>query len=86
MLGSCVPSFLSLPQHLPLQWVLFGLCSLRDLSELQVGETSGRRAGRTGFRPLGRGGEEAEGVISQCHLLQHLLPDLLKSPIPMGRN
>lgn len=42
MLGPCLP-FLSLPQHLPSHWVLFGLRSLRDLSELQVGRHLGGR-------------------------------------------
>lgn len=82
-----LPPFSACPsQPLPLHWVLFAFCSLSDLSELQVGETSGRQAGRTGFHPSGRGGEEAEGVISACCLLQHLLPELLRSLIPMGRN
>ena len=71
-----------LPTVACLVYILFG-----DLSELQVGERSRRKPGRTGFCPWGRGWRRLTVSSSQpASFRKHLLPDLLKSLIPMNKN
>lgn len=59
--------FLLVPQHLPPHSSLLGFTSpFGDLSELQVGERSWRKPGRTGFCPWAGVERRVEGV---CHSL-----------------
>ena len=71
-----------LPTVACLVYILFG-----NLSELQVGERSWRKPGRTGFCPWGRGWRRLRVSSSQpASFHKQILPDLLKSLIPMNRN